>query len=172
MITKILICNLLCIKLLTAQFAPLSQFQQQPHSGFSNSFSFESFSFPQTPAFPQTPQRSFTNPGELEFSNFVDLPSQRLREPAVIRGPENLSPSCALALPSGGCISYQDVNIAFGQAAESLPFARLRTHSFGNFTNEEIGNLGTVIHETTRILAQVHTMIVMSKSSILQNILH
>ena len=37
-----------------------------------------------------------------------DLPSQRLREPAVLStGPENVSPDCALALPSGACISYQ-----------------------------------------------------------------
>ena len=103
----------------------------------------------------QVPQRSFTNPGELEFSNFVDLPSQRLRQPAAVPGPENLSPGCALALNNGGCISYQDVNIAFGQAAESLPFARLRSDTYRNFSNAEIGDLGSVIHETTRILAQV-----------------
>ena len=98
---------------------------------------------------------SFTNPGQAEFSNFVDLPSQRQRQPAGLRGPENLSPGCALLLPSGQCISYQDVNTAFGQAAESLPFQPLKFPNIGNFSNEELGNLGTVIHEATRILAKV-----------------
>ena len=100
---------------------------------------------------------SFANPGQLEFSNFVDLPSQRLRQPAGPAGPDNLlPPDCALPLNTGGCISYQDVNLAFAQAAESLPFQPLKYPNFGNFSNEEIGNLGTVIHEATRILAKVH----------------
>ena len=47
--------------------------------------------------------------------------------------------------------------MAFGQAAESLPFHRLKFPATGNFTNAEIGDLGTIIHETTRILAKVKT---------------
>ena len=107
------------------------------------------------PGFPGPVQLPFTNPGQAEFSNFVDLPSQRQRQPAGLRGPENLSPGCALLLPSGQCISYQDVNTAFAQAAESLPFQPLKFPNIGNFSNEELGNLGTVIHEATRILAKV-----------------
>ena len=80
-----------------------------------------------------------------------------MREPAGLAGPENLSPGCALALPSGGCISYRDVDAAFGQAAESLPFQPLKFPPTGNFSNEEIGSLGTVIHEATRVLAKVTT---------------
>ena len=156
-----------------------------PAPAFSaNSFPFNNFapspapsSFGPAPSFSQ----GFSpNPGQLEFSNFVDLPSQvkqtkqnmkissisqimfymkifqRLREPAGLAGPENLSPGCALALPSGGCISYQDVDAAFGQAAESLPFQPLKFPPTGNFSNEEIGSLGTVIHEATRVLAKVY----------------
>ena len=51
--------------------------------------------------------------------------------------------------------AVQDVNLAFGQAAESLPFQPLKYPATGNFSNSEIGSLGTVIHETTRILAKV-----------------
>ena len=108
-------------------------------------------SFPGPVQFPG----SSSNPGQLEFSNFVDLPSQRLRQPAGSLQPANLAPDCALPLTSGQCISYQDVNEAFVQAAESLPFQPLKFPNIGNFSNEELGNLGTVIHEATRILAKV-----------------
>ena len=141
--------------LASAQFSSFSSGSSGSSSGFSNSFSFEG-GFSSQQSFPSSNgQRSFTNPGQLEFSNFVDLPSQRQREPASFNGPENLSPDCALALTSGGCISYQDINIAFGQAAESLPFQPLVYRPRENLTNEEIGSLGTVLHETTRILAKV-----------------
>ena len=158
------------LPLVSTQFTSFQQ-QQGPalgsvqSSGFaSNSFPFQSFpavspsqqQFSSSQSFGDNSGRSFSpNPGQLEFSNFVDLPSQRLRQPAILSGPENISPDCALALPSGGCITYQDVNLAFGQAAESLPFQPLKFPAIGNFSNAEIGSLGTVIHETTRILAQV-----------------
>ena len=97
-----------------------------------------------------------SNPGQRDFSNFVDLPSQKLRQQQTAgRNPANLSPDCALALPSGGCISYEDVNAAFSLAARNLDYLPLKFPAEGNFSNEEVGNLGTVIHETTRILAKV-----------------
>ena len=97
-----------------------------------------------------------SNPGQRDFSNFVDLPSQKLRQQQSNgRNPANLSPDCALALPSGGCISYEDVDAAFSLAARNLDYLPLKFPAEGNFTNEEVGNLGTVIHETTRILAKV-----------------
>jgi len=96
-----------------------------------------------------------SNPGQRDFSNFVDLPSQKLRQQQTAgRNPANLSPDCALALPSGGCISYEDVNAAFSLAARNLDYLPLKFPAEGNFSNEEVGNLGTVIHETTRILAK------------------
>jgi hypothetical protein len=117
---------------------------------------FSSFStFPGSTQFPSTDQR-FTNPGQLEFSNFVDLPSQRLRQPARLT-PE-LPPGCALLLNTGACISYQDVNAAFTQAVQSLPFQPLKFPNIGDFSNEELGNLGTVIHETTRIIAKAYSL--------------
>ena len=112
-------------------------------------------SFPGPVQFSSSYTTRFANPGQLEFSNFVDLPSQRLRQPVGQPGPGSVSPDCALPLNTGGCITYTDVNTAFGQAAESLPFQPLKFPNIGNFSNEEIGNLGTVIHEATRILAKV-----------------
>ena len=158
------------LPLISTQFTSFAQ--QGPALGPSQSSGFASDSFPfqSFPAVSPGQQQSFSsqsfgdnsgrgfspNPGQLEFSNFVDLPSQRLRQPAILSsGPQNLSPDCALGLPSGGCITYQDVNLAFGQAAESLPFQPLKYPATGNFSNSEIGSLGTVIHETTRILAKV-----------------
>ena len=153
----------LSLSLVTAQFSSFSSQNLGPaQPGFGNSFGFDVFSsqspsssFSSLNAAP--PQRNFNNnPGQLEFSNFVDLPSQRLRQPASAPRPEqNLAPDCALALTSGGCITYQDVNLAFGQAADSLPYLRLKFPAFGNFSNAEIGALATVLHETTRILAKV-----------------
>ena len=153
------------LPVISTQFTSFAQQGPAQSSGFaSNSFPFQSF-----PAVSPGPQQSFSaqsfgensgrgfspNPGQLEFSNFVDLPSQRLRQPAGLGGQQSLSPDCALGLPSGGCITHQDVNLAFGQAAESLPFQPLKYPATGNFSNAEIGSLGTVIHETTRILAKV-----------------
>ena len=129
--------------LLSTLLLSLSQAQFSPFNSFPGPVQFSSFS------------SSFANPGQLEFSNFVDLPSQRLRQPANQPGSDSLPPDCALPLNTGGCISYQDVNAAFAQAAESLPFQPLKFPNIGNFSNEEIGNLGTIIHEATRILAKV-----------------
>ena len=157
------------LPIVSTQFTNFAQ--QGPSLGPAQSSGFASDSFPFTsfPAVSPGQQQSFSsqsfgdnsgrgfnpNPGQLEFSNFVDLPSQRLRQPAVLSSQGGLSPDCALGLPSGGCITYQDVNLAFGQAAESLPFQPLKYPATGNFSNSEIGSLGTVIHETTRILAKV-----------------
>ena len=129
--------------LLLLLLSPLSLAQFSPFTSFPGPVQYSSYT------------TSFANPGQLEFSNFVDLPSQRLRQPASQSGPDSLPPDCALPLTTGGCILYQDVNAAFAQAAESLPFQPLKFPNIGNFSNEEIGNLGTIIHEATRILAKV-----------------
>ena len=91
-----------------------------------------------------------------QFSNFVDLPSQELRRTGENgQNQANLGRNCALKLDRGGCISFEDVNAAFKLAERHLDYFELRFRPRENLTNEEMGNLGTVIHETTRILAKV-----------------
>ena len=51
---------------------------------------------------------------------------------------------------SDTCITYDAVNVAFAQARESVGGLRPVR---GEFRNEDLGNLGTVIHETSRYLA-------------------
>lgn len=87
-----------------------------------------------------------------QFSNFVDLPSQRLKV-----GPSKTDiQGCALKLADGTCVKYEDVNAAFHAAAKNLPFMPLKFPAEGDFNNEEVGNLGTVLHETTRLLAEMY----------------
>ena len=92
-----------------------------------------------------------------DFSNFVDLPSQELRNLGHNEQDRANHGDCALKLEHGGCITYQDVNKAFSIADKNLDYFELRYRPRGNLSNEEMGNLGTVIHETTRILAKVTT---------------
>ena len=89
--------------------------------------------------------------GRRQFSNFVDLPSQRLQEDGRTGGE---SQDCAMRLQGGRCVTYQEVSETFHEAAASLPFMPLKFPAEGDFSNEEVGNLGTVIHETARLLAQ------------------
>ena len=91
-----------------------------------------------------------------EFSNFVDLPSQNLRKTGENGQNQANHGGCALDLDRGGCITYEDVNSAFSLAARNLDYFELKFKPVENLTNEEMGNLGTVIHETTRILAKVN----------------
>ena len=90
-----------------------------------------------------------------EFSNFVDLPSQELRNIGQNGQNQANQGECALELDHGGCITYRDVDLAFSLAERNLDYFELRYRPRENLTNEEMGNLGTVIHETTRILAKV-----------------
>ena len=134
-----------------AQFTNFNSFNSRPlvnqgEPDFSNFVDFPS----------EVRRPPVSNPGQRDFSNFVDLPSQKLRQrQSNGRNPANLSPGCALALPAGGCITYEDVNAAFSLAANNLDYLPLKFPAVGNFSNDEVGNLGTVIHETTRILAKV-----------------
>jgi len=89
-----------------------------------------------------------------DFSNFVDLPSQELRNLGHNEQDRANHGDCALELDHGGCITYRDVNNAFSIADRNLDYFDLRFRPRGNLSNEEMGNLGTVIHETTRILAK------------------
>lgn len=94
-----------------------------------------------------------------QFSNFVDLPSQELRRTGENgQNQANHGVHCALELDRGGCISYEDVNAAFKLAERHLDYFELRYRPRENLTNEEMGNLGTVIHETTRILAKEYKL--------------
>jgi peroxidase len=92
---------------------------------------------------------------ERDFSNFVDLPSQRLQasQPQSNRQTQSQNPECALEL-SGVCISYADVDQAFNTARDTVVRVSLKSPRSGNFDRNEIHNLGIVIQETTRILAQ------------------
>ena len=105
-----------------AQFTNFNNFNSQPlvnqgERDFSNFVDFPS----------EVRRPSVSNPGQRDFSNFVDLPSQTLRQQQSNgRNPANLSPGCALALPSGGCISYEDVNAAFVLAARNLDYLPLK----------------------------------------------
>lgn len=73
------------------------------------------------------------------------------------------SPSgCALIIPGpqGGssadvCITYEDVNSAFLTAKDKVGLPPVKN---GDFKTEDVGNLGTVIHEATRILAQQYRL--------------
>jgi len=93
--------------------------------------------------------------GGRDFSNFVDLPSQRLQLATGQSASNKLAadPNCALVLPGYEyCITYSDIDIAFSQATEALQ-ARLRYRPTENLSTEEVGELGTVIQETSRLLA-------------------
>ncbi|CAB4055842.1 PXDN [Lepeophtheirus salmonis] len=51
---------------------------------------------------------------------------------------------------SNTCITYEAVNAAFTTALERVGLPPVR----GKFTTDDVGNLGTVIHETSRYLAK------------------
>ncbi|XP_023337956.1 peroxidase [Eurytemora carolleeae] len=97
----------------------------------------------------------FRGSNERDFSNFVDLPSQRLQASQPQRGgasPQGNS-DCALEL-SNTCITYTEISEAFVTARDSVVRIPLKSPRSGSFDRDEVHNLGVVIQETTRILAQ------------------
>jgi len=91
------------------------------------------------------------------FSNFVDLPSQRLQE-KVPQKKKLVGPAaadCALEVPEiGRCVTYTAINNAFIAARDRITDEPLKFQSSENFTNAEVGNLGNVLHETVRELTE------------------
>ncbi|XP_071750194.1 LOW QUALITY PROTEIN: salivary peroxidase/catechol oxidase-like [Lepeophtheirus salmonis] len=110
-------------------------------------------------------------------SSSIILLLTTLLSPALSFGPQAPSSSssgCALIIPGPGrssafdhgshvfggssfdyqgsntCITYEAVNAAFTTALERVGLPPVR----GKFTTDDVGNLGTVIHETSRYLAK------------------
>eukprot|EP00088_Acartia_fossae_P020565 TRINITY_DN2211_c0_g1_i10.p1 TRINITY_DN2211_c0_g1~~TRINITY_DN2211_c0_g1_i10.p1 ORF type:complete len:747 (-),score=69.80 TRINITY_DN2211_c0_g1_i10:194-2434(-) len=106
-------------------------------------------------------QFQFTTPGPLgrDFSNFVDLPSQRLQSSvpsAGLAASNSIDPNCALVIPGYEyCITYQVVDSAFYSALELLRVP-LKIEIGDTFDRDEINNLAEVIQEATRIIAQTY----------------
>jgi len=122
--------------------------------------SFVDINFPKRPIQSGRSERQLNGnfQNEREFSNFVDLPSQRLQ---AIKQPDRVhgDPNCALVIPDmEGCITYTSINSAFAAARDRVTDEPLKFPATGNFSNAEVGNLGTVIHETVRDLAKEYNL--------------
>ena len=81
---------------------------------------------PQFGDFPNFDSEHVEGKGLRQFSNFVDLPSQRLQEAA---GGGEEGGRCAVMLKGanqGQCITYQAVSEMFHRAASNLPFMPLK----------------------------------------------
>jgi hypothetical protein len=68
------------------------------------------------------------------------------------------SAACALLIPDGDsktCVTYESVNAAYGAARKKIGLPSVKGKSF---SNADVGNLGTVIQETCKILANEYDL--------------
>jgi len=90
-----------------------------------------------------------------DFSNFVDLPNQRLQASQPQAGPGTENPECALLIPGYEfCVTYSSIDAAFHNARQTLR-ASLKTQN-EEFDKDDINDTAEVITEVVRILAETY----------------